>query len=198
MAAIGDRLVNTDNERLVPLKGELERYDWRRLKSFVGDASSIPAAILDLVSAPSPEVAKHAYWRIDNVAIVQGRLSQSAEPLSRCLVRGLPVATPDARRYVIDLLATIAGGYDDHVDINEVGPVSIAACIEPMIESLDLFERELSDNGDPSCVDILLMCGLHDSDIRERVRSDFRRALDNPLSAPIQDLIQNSLTDLDD
>jgi hypothetical protein len=189
--------VNADTDQLKPLTAELDRYDWRQFKSFVGDGSSLPSALLALVSAESAEVAKQAYWRIDNVAMVQGRLSQSAEPLSGCLVKGLFVATPPARRYLFDLLATIAGGYEDHVDISEVGPVSIARCIEPMVQSLDVFESELSEKGDPSCVDILLMCALNNSTLKERVRSDLERALASPLSVSIRSLIQNSLADLE-
>ena len=63
------------SERLV---SELSRHDWSGLRSFIGDASFVPNAIMALASARSETEAMNAYWRIDNVVMVDGRLSEFA------------------------------------------------------------------------------------------------------------------------
>jgi len=182
---------------LKALRGEIGRHQWSRLRSFAGDASRLPAAIEALVFAESDEDAKAAYWRIDNVALVQGRLSESALPVTSCLLVGLPFARGKGRAHIFDLLATIAGGHDEHVDTEIVGAVSVRECVRLMARSLSTFVEEV-EQGDPSCVDILLMCAIYEPALREQVNEVFEEALKNPACAPIADLIENSIVDLRD
>jgi hypothetical protein len=178
------------------LRAEIERHDWSTVKSFLGDASMLPSAIQALVFAHSDDDARAAYWRIDNVAIIQGRLSGSVAPLTSCLLVGLPIATEFSRAYVFDLLAVIAGGYDDHVDSATVGPISAKDCVRQMAQQLPVFVDELIHRGNSSCVDILLMCAIYDRTLREQVAGAFLEALQSPACARIADLIENSLADL--
>lgn len=178
------------------LAAEIDRHDWRGLKSFKGPAVSLPAAITELVFAESETAADRAYWRIDNTALVQGRLSHCCPAVVSCLVVGVDDATTVAGPLVIDLLATIGGGYDDHVDIAWVGPVSSHDCLRPIAAALDIFERELLQRGNPSCVDILFMCGTGDPRLVPRVRQTLTEALTLPSCVSISDLIQSSLADL--
>ncbi|KAB1916005.1 hypothetical protein [Micromonospora sp. AMSO31t] len=180
-----------------PLRLEIARHNWSLLRSFRGDASTLPAAVEALVCAGSDDKAREAYWRIDNVAMVQGRLSESVVPLTSCLLAGLPLAGEAARPYVFDLLAVIAGGHGDHVDSSVVGPVSAKECVRQMAECLPVFVDELFRRGNSSCVDILLMCAVFDPRLRNRVEAVFRSALQEPTCGPISDLIESSLADLD-
>jgi hypothetical protein len=178
------------------LRAEIGRHDWSKVKSFLGDGSMLPNAIQALVFARSDEQARAAYWNIDNVAIVQGRLSESVVPLTSCLLAGLPVANEFSRPYVLDLLAVIATGYDDHVDSDRVGPISVRDCVREMALQLPIFVDETLQRCNPSCVDILLMCATYDGTVRGRVSAVFQEALQSPACASIRDLISNSLADL--
>lgn len=179
-----------------PVDAEIGRYDWSALKSFHGDASALPAAVKALVAAEEDEPAKRAYWRIDNVALIQGRLSECAAPVVSCLVAGLPQARGSGRAEILDLLATISGGYDDHVDVERVGPVSVADCVHRMIPALPLFVDELWRTGNASCVDLLLMCGIYAEGCRARVREILEAALRLGSCGGVKDLIEASLADL--
>ncbi|MGW1407483.1 hypothetical protein [Streptomyces sp. NPDC002403] len=178
------------------LTAELDKYDWRVLRSFVGGAARLPESIRLLVSAKSEEEVEIAELGIENIALVQGRLSECVPPLTSCLVVGLDLAEGRGLSRIFDLLATIAGGYDDHVDIDSVGPVSVRDCVRRMAEKLDLYVKELRENGNPSCVDILLMCGVYDEAARGYVSDVFRSALELRSCSGITDLIEVSLEDL--
>ncbi|MYQ45991.1 hypothetical protein GTW40_13125 [Streptomyces sp. SID4985] len=178
------------------LAAELERYDWSAHRSFLGGAERLPDAVERLASAESAQEADVAWSEIDSVALVQGRLSECALPLTSCLVAGLEGAGTEGRRRMFDLLATIAGGYDDHVDIALVGPVSVRECVRRMTDRLGLFAADLKAHGNPSCVDVLLMCGVYDASARDHVSDVFREALALRSCAGITDLIEASLADL--
>ncbi|MEV5350563.1 hypothetical protein [Streptomyces achromogenes] len=178
------------------LTAELEKYDWPALRSFVGGAASLPASIRSLVSAKSEEEAEIAERGIENIALIQGRLSECVTSLTSCLVVGLDVAEGRGRDRIFDLLATIAGGYDDHVDIDFVGPVSVRDCVRRMADKIDLYAEELKENGNASCVDILLMCGVYDETVRDFVSDAFNAALELRSCSGIKDLIEVSLEDL--
>ncbi|WP_430502023.1 hypothetical protein ACQRWP_10315 [Micromonospora trifolii] len=182
---------------LEQLRSELGRHDWSALRSYLGGASQLPSAIEALVFAESSQDAKAAYWRIDNVALVQGRLSESVYALTSCLLVGLPFAKAVGRGAIFDLLATIAGGHDEHIDNEIVGTVSVRECVLLMERCLPIFVEEVQ-RGNPSCVDIVLMCAIYEPRLRGHVIEVFERALENPACVPIVDLIENSMVDLRD
>jgi hypothetical protein len=137
-----------------------------------------------------------AYWRIDNVAMVDGRLSQSVGPLTPTLLVALDVAGSEGRKLIIDLLANIAGGYETHVDSDAVGPVPLMECIRLMAGRLDTFVAELLERANPSSVDILLQCALHFDDVRPAVAEVFNRALDLDSVARMRDFLEASLAEI--
>ncbi|MEW2133633.1 hypothetical protein [Streptomyces sp. NPDC005435] len=178
------------------LAAELERYDWSAHRSFLGGAERLPEAVERLASAESAREADAAWSEIDSIALVQGRLSECALPLTSCLIAGLESAGAEGHRRMTDLLATIAGGHDDHVDTGLVGPVSVRECVRRMTDRLGLFAADLKAHGNPSCVDVLLMCGVYDASVRDRVSGVLREALALRSCARITDLIEASLADL--
>lgn len=185
------------NSSLAQLDTEIASYDWRRLRSFSADSSTLPAAIKDLARAETEKDARVAYWHIDNVTLVQGRLSESTPAVVSCIVAALPAASTAGRTYMLDLLAAIAGGYDDHIDVAQVGPVSAKECVRRMLPAISLYVDELRREGNPSCVDILLMCGMYEERIRNRVASVLTDAQTLDSCARIRDLLETSLAELD-
>lgn len=110
------------HERLAPLDEEIARHDWRSVGSFIGDGSlrREPSGVW---AGPGRATTWLAYWGIDNVAMVDGRLSQRVGPLTPTLLVALDVAGSEGRPLIIDLLANIAGGYSRAC--TPVGPVAL-------------------------------------------------------------------------
>ncbi|WP_123555354.1 hypothetical protein [Kitasatospora cineracea] len=133
---------------------------------------------------------------IDNVAHVQGRLSECAVAVTKCLAFGLPLAGSYGREYILDLLATMAGGYDDHVDSGPAGPVSVRDCVRAMAGVFDFCVEEMKRRGNATCVDIILMCGVHEEGLRKSAHEALREALTLDSCARIEELIESSLQDL--
>jgi hypothetical protein len=175
---------------------ELARHDWDSLRTFAGNGSGLPNAIRALVRAQSRDEAEHAYRRLDNV--IQGRLSQSSSAVASCLVHGLFVATDVGRDFILDLLAEISGGYDDHVDEELVGPVSRQDCMREIARGFPLYCEVLEAGGNPSSIDLILMCGHADPQLRGRAAYVLGAALTNRAVAKYHQLIATSLAELKD
>lgn len=77
-----------------------------------------------------------------------------------------------------------------------MGPVSVRDCVRRMADKIDLYAEELKENGNASCVDILLMCGVYDETVRDFVSDAFHAALELRSCSGIKDLIEVSLEDL--
>ncbi|WP_344284550.1 hypothetical protein [Streptomyces hebeiensis] len=169
-------------------------YDWAALRCFAGSAAGLPAAVRDLLSAATGATAEEAYWRIDGVALVQGRLSESCTAVCAELVSGLPGATEHGRRQALD--PQISGGYEEHVDSAVVGPVSYAACMREIVRGFPLYRERVETDLDASCVDLILMCGLADDGLRGEAVRVLERALDAASDGDVRELIANSLEDL--
>jgi len=80
----------------VTIMWELERFDWGSLRS-VRSAAAVPGAIEALRTADTDDVAKEAYWRIDNEVVVQGELFEAAIATACCLVAALGSCTEASR-----------------------------------------------------------------------------------------------------
>lgn len=90
---------------------------------FRGQFVRVSAVIRALVDAGTVEESEREYWLIDNATLVQGRLSQSSAAVAAVPLCGLKNSSGWSRICILDLLAEIADGCDDHVDVMLVGPV---------------------------------------------------------------------------
>lgn len=102
--------------------------DWGSLRTMIGPASFVPGAIDRLLSAATDEEAASAYWELDKRVVVQGQLSEAAEPVAYELVRRVCAAeysVPGLPR-VLDLLVELAYGESDMTEVElgnaDLGP----------------------------------------------------------------------------
>src|SRR5438105_4922725 len=113
----------------------LAATDWSSLRSAIGTAGNVPAAVESLASAASEEKARTANWRLDNRVVVQGRVFQSALPLVPVLLALVAgTLSSPARKWVLDLLYEIGAYYsdpsEDDLGNSELGPRCKAAVAE--------------------------------------------------------------------
>lgn len=175
----------------------LNKWDWSSLRSFGGRSESLTDAIRALICAESSDAANRAYWQIDNVTMIQGRLSQSSQAVASCLVASLPSASAWSLPLALDLLAQISGGYENHVDADQVGPASRAGCMSEIVAGFDFYCRSLRDEGNSSAIDLILMCALFDISLRDAAIEEFKSSLDLFGESPVRGLIEASLEELE-
>ena len=60
------------------VEAELGRLDWGKMQCSHGPATKVPEAIRELLAAGNPQEADRAYWKLENVVVVQGQLFESA------------------------------------------------------------------------------------------------------------------------
>jgi hypothetical protein len=97
---------------------EIARIEWSSLRELTGTAEKIPAALLDLLSAPTESAANAAYWRLENHVVVQGQLFQAAEAVVSVLLAGLSQSRAQhIRSSVLELLFQILAGHPDESEM---------------------------------------------------------------------------------
>lgn len=179
---------------------ELARHDWAGLRSFA-DSSKLPDAIRALVGAAEKESARSAYWRIDNVALLDGCLTQSAAAVTASIVQALSCLSAPSLAYALELLAQISGGYVHEPPEQGLGPISVEQCVREISLAFpflcELLETSSSPQIQASCVDLITACGSYERELRERARHVLSCALDLPELRSNRELILNSLRDLE-
>lgn len=89
----------------------IAEVEWAHLRSGTGNGADLPQALADLWAATSASEAGDAYWRIDNVAIVQGELYEAALPTLEVLLSMAATIPPGpARASVAELIQQIIFG----------------------------------------------------------------------------------------
>lgn len=118
---------------------------WSDLSTATGDARDVPAAIRDLSLASSDAEAQAAYWRLDNVVAVQGSVFEAApfvvEALLRVALRGGSLQ----RRWSLELLLQLAGGWTETGEEARLGRDLAADCRQRLrrgIEALYLLAAD--------------------------------------------------------
>ncbi|CAN7536290.1 hypothetical protein LJR118_003858 [Acidovorax sp. LjRoot118] len=123
---------------------EIRRIPWSTLRQAGGTAEQVPHALMDLLSAPTPELATNAYWRLENHVVVQGQLHQAAEPVVSVLVAALMEDQPrHVRLGVLELLFQILAGsaHESEIALGNEGIDN--ACRHRAREGMWLLYKEL-------------------------------------------------------
>ncbi len=123
---------------------EISRHPWATLRKLNGTAEQIGSALLELMSAADADAAKAAYWKIENHAVVQGQLFESAIQVVPCL---LALLLEDRLRCIrisaLELLFQIVAGEADEEEVLRGNADLGDACRAKAREGLWLLYREL-------------------------------------------------------
>lgn len=95
----------------------IARYDWGKMQEADGPAIRIPTAFVELIDSTGTEVAKKAYWKLENHVVLQGSLFEAS--VSVVSLIGAALAEPNRPKWVkialLDLLFQIVDG-ESHSD----------------------------------------------------------------------------------
>ena len=179
---------------------ELRRHDWARLRSF-SDTTLLPEAIRALAAATDKDTATAAYWRIDNVALQDGCLTESAVAVASSIVQTLTKLSAPALRDALELLVQISGGYVHEPGEHGLGPVTLEECVREVSLAFPFYVELLETSADPlvhsACICLITACGEQVDYLKARSIYILSHALQLPNMAPFQDLIRTSLRELE-
>ena len=118
---------------------ELDRIQWGKLRSQLGNAINVPLYFPRMIFAISETQGLEAYWQLDNYVVVQSQLFEAAEYLVPFLLSGLVIGTPFGKHMCLDLIAEIAGGFPDTTEINSGNAAIEFRCGDEIRKGLPLF-----------------------------------------------------------
>ena len=161
----------------IGVKLEFERHDWASLRA-TSDPTRLPFALNVLSTEKNKQALNNAYWGIDNVAVVDGGLFNSAEAVIPCLLSILNACSNEARPFILELLSQLASFYPHPSEI-ELGNTELGrACMNEISNGVslyfDILENAQEDEID-HCIDLLEMCCRHNPFLFDRVKWWFER-----------------------
>jgi hypothetical protein len=177
---------------------EFERYDWSQLRAS-RTARDVPSAINALLGASNEEDADRAYWKIDNVVVVQGSLFEAAIPTTACLLVGLVQCNEIARPRVLELLVQLTAGEDSPEEV-KLGRQGIAEECARMLRLaagtfLSLLEYGTEEE-QGYCIDLLGLCARQDVTLRAQIRFYFKRFLDRAPPRGLSQLVESWMNEI--
>jgi hypothetical protein len=128
------------------LEWELEQVDWHSLAtSGGGRAHDVPNALRALASATTEAEAEAAYWRLDNVVVVQAYVFEAGEYVIRPLAQILATYPSNlVARNVLDLLIELTGSDVDPSDLSQGSTARVLSCRSRVREALATIYQLLS------------------------------------------------------
>ncbi|WP_299542243.1 hypothetical protein [uncultured Streptomyces sp.] len=97
---------------------EIDRIRWEDFRTLDGRANEVPRALRRLFAAGGEDEVMGAYWELENVVVVQGKLHSAALPTVSVLLAGLlDEMSADARDAVVELLLQIVTGESDKDEV---------------------------------------------------------------------------------
>ncbi|MFJ9585523.1 hypothetical protein [Streptomyces acidicola] len=182
------------------VKVEIDRHDWGSLRSLTGqDSLILRAALLDLCESVSDGDVDLAVQRIEDETVTQGLLSESSAAAARCLVHGIYSFSDYALAGTLDTLAIIASGGNAMVQA-QAGEIA-KECLKEIYLGFPAYCEILEVSNDVDCrssvIDLLLICGLNNPDLRPTVKFTLQSAMNSGDMVELGDLIAASLAELD-
>jgi len=177
---------------------ELERFDWGSLRS-ARSAAALPDAIETLRTADTDDLAKQAYWRIDNEVVVQGELFEAAFPTACCLIAALGSCTEASRARIVELLFQLATGTPHSSEVARGAVELHHLCRREVLRAAPLifesFERAPPASLD-LWVDLLIVFSEEDKSLAPRVQWYLGRARRLEVHAGLRESLQRAIADL--
>ncbi|MDP9023785.1 MAG: hypothetical protein M3N13_00230 [Candidatus Eremiobacteraeota bacterium] len=171
----------------------------------MGSAADIPAALIDLCHATTDAEADKAYWRIDNVVVVQGRLFEAAAATATCILTCLPGTVGIARTRLLELLVQLGNGEPDPSEL-ALGNVTLSDVVRRELTRAFSFyayliQSGLHDSNETEClihcIDLLLVCSLYERSLKDRVVWYYEMLLENGIEQDeVRQLISNCLIEV--
>lgn len=120
-----------------------------------------------LMAATDVDEAERAYRALD---VFDRRLFPSAPAVAACLVRGLEEAADFAEERALEILVEMSGSIPEGPDERPGDHALYRECMAEVVRGFPAYVRTLRSGTSLSarlvCVDLILMCGLHDEGMR--------------------------------
>jgi hypothetical protein len=116
---------------VIAFECDVERTKWSLLRmAYDRNAAEVPGALRALAAATSEAEVQRAYWRLDNVVVVQGRVFEAAEFVVQPLLQLLCLRNAAVQRYTLDLLIELTGAaaYPDPSEVERGNAGLVERC----------------------------------------------------------------------
>lgn len=172
---------------------KIEAINWSEMRS-ANIPSNIPNALKILSESDDEQALEKAYWAIDNEAVLQGMLFQTALPVTTYLLNTLNTCTKMARPYLMELLVQLISGYPAPIEV-KMGNQDIQKNIRDEVLMRFSTFIDIADNGTNKekelCIDILGVLVIHNQGLKQEVIKKMEQISTELNDDDINELVNN-------
>ncbi|MFL9481688.1 hypothetical protein ACI6Q2_02850 [Chitinophagaceae bacterium LWZ2-11] len=138
------------------IDNELANKAWNNIRCAYGGSQDLPHAVKTLLLAESVNDAEDAYWKLENVIVVQGQVYQAAEYVMPSLVCALNYSIPSfVKISTYELIFQIINGTPQSDEFSNGNDKIIERCISIAREGLWIYYEEFLDGNKEMAEEIL-------------------------------------------
>lgn len=116
-----------------------DEIDWSQVRCALGGSEGVPVALASLAAAASEKEATEAYWKLDNVVVVQGSVFEAGPLVVEPLIRMVASSVGPVRRWSLELLLQMLGGWTEPAELERIGRDLVQECRARAMAGLEVF-----------------------------------------------------------
>jgi len=182
---------------------DLARFDWPRIKTYLGHADLVPDAVRRLAAASEDkEAARLGAWMERTLLSVAGPCEGCA-PVATVLVAALPGMTPSGRSVALDLLSQISAAEVTGPAHEQIGTIDVKQIRQTVATGFPYYVSVLRAESFPeadlnSCIDLMGICAFHDRRFVAEAIAALKAVRSAGRAPHLAVLIDNTIDDLTD
>jgi len=183
----------------VSIEDEIARFDWFRIRTYVGHADMVPNAVRGLVAATEEKEAARFGERLGHILLSVAGPCEGCAPVATLLVATLPEMTPAGHRVALDLLSLIAAAQTTgHEQVGAVDVDEIRQAVAGGFQhyAAVLRSESASDAELYSCIDLMDILAFHDPSLAAEAVAVLKAIPTDGRAPGIAVSIDNTLDDL--
>ncbi|GID30821.1 hypothetical protein [Paractinoplanes brasiliensis] len=182
---------------------EIARFDWPRVRTYLGYAEMVPGALRGLATAADDREAAHFGAWIERILLSEAGPCEGCAPVATVIVAALPEMTPAGHAAALDVLSLIASAEISGPAHEQIGTVDVAEIRRAVATGFPHYLAVLRSDSSPtaelhSCVDLLDVLAFYDRSLAPAAITALKAVRTNDHAPDLTVAIDNTLTDLAD
>lgn len=180
---------------------EIARFDWSRIRTYLGHAEMVPNAVRGLVAAPDGKEAVRLGKWIDRILLSAAGPCEGCTPVATVLVATLPEMTPAGHSVALDLLSLICAAQITGPAHEQIGAVDIDEIRQAVAGGFQhyvaVLRAESSSEADLySCIDLMGILAFHNPRLAASATAALKAIRTGGRAPGLAVAIENTLDDL--
>ncbi|BEL05488.1 hypothetical protein Q0Z83_036790 [Actinoplanes sichuanensis] len=185
------------------IEDDIARFDWSRIRTYLGYAEMVPYALRGLISASDDEEAVRLGVWIERILLSVAGPCEGCVPVASVLVAALSEMTPSGHRVALGLLSQISAAEITGPAHEQIGAVDVKEIRQAVAGGFQHYVAVLRAESSPeadlySCIDLMDTLAFYDRSLAAEAIAALESVRTAGRAPDLARSIDKTLDDLDD